>query len=155
VLEDIARSFHFKNLNRAVEQFAMGENVIPVISYLKDGEAVNLVRVKGGPIQAALRIIQEKFEPDAINVVLLPSSPVPFSPAGGAPSVLKRILFAMTFDHLGNRWVSLFEVRKEGNSVELKDLGPKDLGRKAVSIETLPDGDLEIRINSMRPRNRT
>jgi len=155
VLEDIARSFHFKNLNRAVGQFAKGETVIPIISYLKDGEVVEVVSIKGGPLEAALRIIQEKFEPDAVNFVLLPTGPVPFSPDGSAPLLPTRILFAMTFDHLGHRWVSLFEVRKEGDSVELKDIGFKDLGSKAVSIKTTPDGDLEIHIDSMRPHDRT
>lgn len=152
MLEDIARSFHFKNLNRAVEQFAKGERVVPAISYLKDGEVIEIVKVKGGSVQAALRIIQEKFEPDAANVVLLPSSPIPFSPGCSAAFVLKQVLFAMTFDHLGNRWVSLFEVTKKGDSVELKDVGPKDLESKAVSFETTPDGDLEIHIDPMRPK---
>ena len=150
-MEDIARAFHFKNLKRAVEQFARGEKVIPAISYLKDGKAVEVVSVKGGSVQTALRIIEEKFEPDAVNVVLLPSRPVPFSPDGTTPVVPKHILFAMTFDHLGSRWASLFEVRKDGDSVELLDVGPKGSGAKNVPLQPPPFGGLDFPMHPAKP----
>jgi hypothetical protein len=152
-LDIIARSFHFKNLKRAVEQFGRGEKVIPLISYLKDGKLFEVTKVKG-TVEAALHIIEEKFEPDALNLVIMPTNPIPFSEDSAPPMVPRQLLFAMTFDHLGSRWVSLFEVKREGSSIELKDVRSKDLRSKAVSIETTPDGDLEIHIDPMRPRNR-
>jgi hypothetical protein len=150
VLEGIARSFHFENLKRAVEQFSKGEKLLPLISFLKEGKIYELTKANTN-VETVLRIIEKETEPDAVNLTLMAPSQAPPTKGDGDDSSLahKNLLFAMTFDHLGGRWVSLFDVRKEGSSVELSDATPNRLESSRVSIHTNPEGDLDIRIDPM------
>ncbi len=150
-MDQVAKSFHHKNLERALEQFAKGERVTPLISFLKDGESW-LVTKSNGTIEATLKALNEKVEPDAVNFVIVPSGPVPFS-NDGSPAVLKQVLFAITYDHLGGRCVSMFEVKREGDSVKVEDIGPKGAGSRQVIVRTTPEGDLDIRVDSMPPKD--
>lgn len=146
---EVARPFHFENLKRALVQFAKGEPVLPQISFPKDGVFYGVER-GNAEIEAVLRSIIETHEQDAVNLIIVPTGKLPLHEGGGALSTPKQVLFALTFDHVGSRLISLFELLKQGHTVEVKEVCPKDIDFRSVSIRTTSEGDLCVRIDTAK-----
>jgi hypothetical protein len=101
------------------------------------------------PPRAVCNIV-ETDEPDAVTLVIMPTEKLSLHEGGGTRSAPKQVLFALTFDHLGSRLISLFEVLKDGDMVEVKDVCPKDIDFRSVSIQTTAEGDLCVRMDLAR-----
>lgn len=104
--------------------------------------------------EEALNIIEKRMKPDAVNLTAVAwSQPQTLGDETRMVSPRRR-LFAMTFDRFGGRWVSLFDIRKEGDRIEMKDVAFGYDGASNVSVHTADNGDLEIDVEpTICPRN--
>lgn len=144
-------SFHHDNLERALGQFSDGEDIQPLIRFVKGDKTYEVMKKGQEKLETILQFIEEEMEPDALNLVVLTKAQ-PESRGDGRTTRAKSVLFAMTYDHQGTRLIDFFDVRKNGGVVEIRDL-VKGTNSAKVSIHTDDNGNVEILVTALPPNS--
>ncbi|MDG6990077.1 MAG: hypothetical protein JRM99_01500 [Nitrososphaerota archaeon] len=145
-MKRIAGSFHVDSLAIAVDRLDKTGDVPPQIRVLK-GDEVYEISTVGMKYEVALNIVEKQMKPDAVNLIAMAWSRPPFPGDAAINQALKKRLFVMTFDRLGGRWVSLFDVHKDEEGTEIEDVAFGYDGASNVSIHTADNGDLEVMLS--------
>jgi hypothetical protein len=119
-LNKLAESFHSDNLKIALEQLNKIGKVPPRLAVLKNGKVYE-ISIMGMKRAEALHILKFQFKPDVTNLTALCSRIRLSDNEATTLTDSKQRLFVMTFDHFGGHWVSLFDIHKEGDKIEIKD----------------------------------